>query len=114
MLVLLVTSPRRITRLLVLLLSSLAVAKHLYIAGILLFVIASCLLNYPLIHPQFRSYLECKTFSGLATLRLPLRYISEVPRCVISVHRCASTLYNGRATLRSKGDLLPTTINISL
>jgi hypothetical protein len=48
--------------------SSLAVAKHLYIAGILPFVIASCLLNYPLIHPPFRSYLECKTFSELATL----------------------------------------------
>jgi hypothetical protein len=47
---------------------------------------------------------------GSANLRLPLRYKSEVPRCVISVHRCASTLFNGRATLRSKGDLLPMTI----
>jgi hypothetical protein len=47
---LLVTSPRRITRLLALLPSSLAVAKHLCIAGILPFVIASCLLNYPLIY----------------------------------------------------------------
>jgi hypothetical protein len=47
-------------------LGSLAVAKHLYIAGILPFVIAPCLLNYPLIHPQFRSYLECKTFSRIS------------------------------------------------
>jgi hypothetical protein len=49
--------------------------------------------------------LSAKLSLGLATLRLPLRYISEVPRFVISVHRCASTLYDGRATVKSKGDL---------
>lgn len=82
------TCPRRITCLLALLPSSLAVVKYLHTPCILPLIIASCLLRYPLIRPQFRSYPECKTylgFLGLLTPRVPLRLIFEAPRCVMSV-----------------------------